>query len=45
MENGDYLMLGPDRDENIRETMRHSTRGADAMDRYEHHTGRIMRRM
>ncbi len=45
MENGDYLMLGPDRDENIREIMRHSPRDADAMDRYEHDVGRILQLM
>jgi phytoene dehydrogenase-like protein len=41
MENGDYLLLGPDRDENIREIMRHSPHDADAMDRYEHDVERI----
>ena len=45
MENGDYLLLGPDRDENIREIMRHSPRDADAMDRYEHDVGRILQLM
>ena len=42
MENGDYLLLGPDRDENIREIMRHSVHDADAMDRYEHDVTRII---
>ena len=42
MENGDYLLLGPDRDENIREIMRHSPRDADAMDRYEHDVARVL---
>ena len=41
-ENGDYLYLGPDRDENIREIMRHSPRDADAMDRYEHDFARVL---
>jgi phytoene dehydrogenase-like protein len=45
MENGDYLYLGPDRDENIREIMRHSPRDADAMDRYEHDVGRVLQLM
>src|SRR3977135_2445367 len=30
MENGDYLLLGQDRDENLREIMRHSRHDADA---------------
>ncbi len=42
MENGDYLYLGPDRDENIREIMRHSKADADAMDRYEHDLARVL---
>lgn len=41
MENGDYLYLGPDRDENIKEITRHSAHDADAMDRYEHDMERI----
>jgi len=41
MENGDYLLLGPDRDANIREITRHSVRDADAMDRYEFDMSRI----
>ncbi len=41
MENGDYLLLGPDRDENILEIMRHSAHDADAMDRYEHDVERV----
>ncbi len=41
MENGDYLLLGPDRDENIVEIMRHSPHDADAMDRYEHDMERV----
>jgi phytoene dehydrogenase-like protein len=45
MENGDYLLLGPDRDENIHEIKRHSPRDADAMDRYEHDVGRVLQLM
>src|SRR5580765_7954789 len=41
MENGDYLLLGQDRDENIKEIMRHSAHDADAMDRYEHDIERV----
>ncbi len=41
MENGDYLLLGQDRDENLREIMRHSRHDADAMDRYEHDMERV----
>jgi len=41
MENGDYLLLGQDRDENIKEIMRHSSHDADAMDRYEHDMSRV----
>jgi len=41
MENGDHLLLGPDRDENIKEIMRHSSHDADAMDRYEHDVERV----
>src|SRR3954453_20690180 len=41
MENGDYLLLGQDRDENLKEIMRHSAHDADAMDRYEHDIERV----
>ena len=41
MENGDYLLLGQDRDENIKEIMRHSPHDADAMDRYEYDMERV----
>ncbi|MGI8954479.1 MAG: phytoene desaturase family protein [Nocardioidaceae bacterium] len=41
MEDGDYLLLGQDRDENIKEIMRHSPHDADAMDRYEHDVSRV----
>jgi phytoene dehydrogenase-like protein len=41
MENGDYLLLGQDRDENIKEILRHSSHDADAMDRYEYDMSRV----
>jgi phytoene dehydrogenase-like protein len=41
MENGDYLLFGPDRDENIKELTRHSPRDADAMDQYEYDMSRV----
>jgi phytoene dehydrogenase-like protein len=41
MENGDHLLLGPDRDQNIKEIMRHSAHDADAMDRYHHDIDRV----
>jgi phytoene dehydrogenase-like protein len=36
MENGDYLLFGQDRDENIKEIARHSRHDADAYDEFEH---------
>ena len=36
MENGDYLLLGQDRGENVREIARHSKHDADAYDQFEH---------
>jgi phytoene dehydrogenase-like protein len=36
MENGDYLLLGQDRDENRTEMARHSARDVDAYDEYIH---------
>lgn len=39
--NGDYLMLGPDHDENLQEIRRHSRRDADAYDRYEYDMTRV----
>ncbi len=36
MENGDYLLLGTDHDQNLREIARHSPRDADAFEQYEH---------
>ena len=41
MENGDYLLLDQDRDENIKEIMRHSPHDADAMDRFEYDMERV----
>jgi phytoene dehydrogenase-like protein len=41
MENGDYLLLGQDRDENIKEILRHSPHDADAMDRFEYDMSRV----
>jgi len=41
MENGDYLLLGPDHDENVQEIRRHSRRDADAWDRYKHDLWRV----
>lgn len=41
MTNGDYLWLGTDRDENIKEIMRHSPHDADALDRFEHDIERV----
>jgi phytoene dehydrogenase-like protein len=36
MENGDYLLLGPDKGQNHREISRHSRHDADAYDAYSH---------
>jgi phytoene dehydrogenase-like protein len=36
MENGDYLLMGKDRDENLKEIARHSPHDADAYAQYEH---------
>jgi phytoene dehydrogenase-like protein len=36
MENGDYLLFGTDRNQNIQELARHSRRDADALDQYSH---------
>lgn len=36
MENGDYLLLGADRNENLRQIARHSRHDADAYDQYGH---------
>lgn len=42
MENGDYLLMGPDHDANLREIARHSPRDADATERYDHDISRVM---
>jgi phytoene dehydrogenase-like protein len=36
MENGDYLWMGQDRDQNLKEIARHSQHDADAYDQYSH---------
>jgi phytoene dehydrogenase-like protein len=36
MENGDYVLFGQDRNENVNEIARHSKHDADAFDQYEH---------
>jgi phytoene dehydrogenase-like protein len=41
MENGDYLLLGDDHDENVQEIRRHSRRDADAYDRFQHDVERV----
>jgi phytoene dehydrogenase-like protein len=42
MENGDYLLLGQDRGENIQEIARHSRHDADAYDAFEHDISRVL---
>jgi len=42
MENGDYLLLGQDRGENIKEIARHSRRDADAYDEFEHDVNQVL---
>jgi phytoene dehydrogenase-like protein len=42
MESGDYLLLGQDRNENIKEIARHSQRDADAYDAFDHDVGRVL---
>src|SRR5262245_50297829 len=42
MENGDYLLLGSDEDENMQEIRRHSKHDADAYERYEHDMSRVV---
>lgn len=41
MENGDYLLLGPDQAQNVKEIMRHSPHDADAYARYRHDVERV----
>jgi phytoene dehydrogenase-like protein len=45
MENGDYLLLGQDRNENIREIARHSRHDADAYDAFEHDVNKVLQAM
>src|SRR5919197_1497209 len=42
MENGDYLLLGQDRNENIREIARHSRHDADAYDAFEYDVLKVL---
>jgi phytoene dehydrogenase-like protein len=42
MEDGDYLLLGSDEDENIQEIRRHSKHDADTYERYEHDMSRVV---
>ncbi|HYJ66974.1 MAG TPA: NAD(P)/FAD-dependent oxidoreductase [Nocardioidaceae bacterium] len=41
-EDGDYLLLGSDEDENIQEIRRHSKHDADTYERYEHDMSRVV---
>ncbi|HZC33490.1 MAG TPA: NAD(P)/FAD-dependent oxidoreductase [Candidatus Bathyarchaeia archaeon] len=43
MENGDYLLLGQDHGENLREIARHSRHDADAYEKYNHDVLRVCR--
>ncbi len=43
MENGDSLVMGQDRNENIKEIARHSKRDADAFDQYHHDLTMVLR--
>lgn len=43
MENGDALVMGQDRDENLKEIARHSTHDADAYDQYSHDIEMVVR--
>jgi phytoene dehydrogenase-like protein len=43
MENGDYLLLGQDHGENLREISRHSVHDADAYDAFNHDVLRVCR--
>src|SRR5436190_272522 len=44
-EDGDYLFLGSDRDDNIHEIARHSKHDADAMDQFDHDMHQICQAM
>ncbi len=41
-EDGDYLLLGSDEDENLQEIRRHSKHDADSYERYEHDMSRVV---
>jgi phytoene dehydrogenase-like protein len=41
MANGDYILLGQDADDNVKELMRHSPHDADAYHRFEHDLERV----
>ncbi|HTG40604.1 MAG TPA: NAD(P)/FAD-dependent oxidoreductase [Methylomirabilota bacterium] len=43
MENGDYLLMGQDRGENVQEIARHSKHDADAYDAFEHDILKVLR--
>ncbi|HEV7810506.1 MAG TPA: NAD(P)/FAD-dependent oxidoreductase, partial [Candidatus Limnocylindrales bacterium] len=43
MENGDYLLLGPDHGANLREIARHNQHDADAYEKYNHDVLRVLR--
>src|SRR5215213_10230547 len=45
MEDGDYLLLGQDRGENLREIARHSKHDADAYEAFNHDVLRVCRAM
>ena len=45
MENGDYLLLGQDRGQNLKEIARHSKHDADAYDQYEHDVSMVCQAM
>jgi phytoene dehydrogenase-like protein len=42
MENGDYLLMGQDHNENLKEISRHSKRDADAYEQYSHDITRVI---
>ena len=41
MENGDYLLMGTDRNTNLKEIARHCKHDADAMDQYEYDMAQV----
>jgi phytoene dehydrogenase-like protein len=43
MENGDYLLLGQDHGENLKEIARHSPHDADAYDAFNHDVNQVLR--